>query len=407
MTPALSIYRGGAMNLVDVALIVTFIFTITNGWQLGIIRAIFGFAGLVVGGWFGLQATPVIIETFSLSTGWRFVGGAGFVIACALLGQSLGFAVGTGIRNALHWSPIRLIDSVFGAVFRGTSWAVIVWLLASVIAFLPDRGIVHQVRTSQIVGALDDYAPSVADQATAALRRVLRGTSFPEVFAALAPRPQNTVEPADRKVLNDPEIKATYASVFEVVADAHQCGATMTGTGFVFAPERIMTNAHVVAGADAVGVRSSASGQVRRAEVVYFDPALDVAVLKVPGLRGTTLTFGEEQPYGVQGVVPGFTGGKPMSPDAARISELIVARGHDIYGLDRVDREVYILRASIAPGDSGAPFVGEDGSVLGVVFAGAADGSDTGYALTANAVARAATLGKSASAPVSTATCLD
>ena len=395
------------MNLVDVALIVSLVFSVASGWQLGIIRGVFGFVGLITGGWVGLQATPVLVETFSLSTGWRFISGIGFVIACAMLGQTGGFAVGSGIRRVLSWSPIRLVDSLLGVAFRATSWGLIVWLMASVIAFLPDRGLVHQVRTSQIVRTLDEYAPSAADQATAALRRVLRDTTFPQVFSALAPQPQNSVDPADRAVLRDPEVRATYASVFQVVAHSELCAATSNGTGFLYADDRVMTNAHVVAGAEDVWVRRDVDARRIRATVVYFNAELDIAVLHVPDLDGPALAFGDEQPYGSQGVVPGFTSGDPLSPAPARISELVVAQGHDIYGSTRVDREIYILRSAIAPGDSGAPFVGVDGTVLGVVFAGSSDDEDTGYALTAHAVERAAAAGRSATKAVATGRCVE
>lgn len=393
------------MNLIDVLLTISILLAITNGWQIGIIRGITGFIGLIVGAWFALQLIPIIVATFDLGLGWRVFGGIAAIVTLAMLGQGLGFSLGSIVRSAFSWSPIRFIDSLFGSAFRVVSWAVVVWLAASVLAFLPENTLTNQVRGSQIVQQIDGLAPTVADRATAALRNVLRNTSFPQVFAGIGPTLEHTVEPADPQVVDDTDVTATYGSVVEVLAEAPSCEMKMVGTGFLYSDGRIMTNAHVVAGADQVAIRRDGASRQFRARVVVFDPRLDVAVLAVDNFKGTPLAFAEEAPVGQEGVVPGFTGGDPLSPDAARISDVLVARGHDIYGEGRVDREIYVLRSSIAPGDSGAPLIDLNGRVLGVIFAAGTELKDAGYALTANAVTSAAEQGKLATKPVSLGKC--
>lgn len=393
------------MNLVDVLLTISVLLAISSGWQLGIIRGITGFVGLVLGAWFALQLIPIIVATFDLGLGWRVFGGIAAIVTLAMVGQSLGFSLGSLVRSALSWSPIRFIDSLFGSGFRMVSWAIVVWLAASVLAFLPENTLTNQVRGSQIVQQIDGLAPTVADQATAALRNVLRNTSFPQVFAGIGPTIEHTVDPANPNVVTDAEVVRTFDSVVEVLAEAPACEMKMVGTGFLYSDGRIMTNAHVVAGADQVAIRREGASKQFRARVVVFDPRLDVAVLAVEDFRGTPLRFAAEAPVGQESVVPGFTGGNPLSPDAARISDVLVARGHDIYGEGRVDREIYVVRSSIAPGDSGAPLVDLDGRVLGVVFAAGTELKDAGYVLTANAVRRAAELGTTANESVSLGKC--
>lgn len=393
------------MNWVDLLLTISFIVALTNGWRVGIIRGVTGFIGLVLGAWLALQLIPIAIDTFKLGIGWRIFGGIAFLVTLAMVGQGLGFGVGSAIRSALSWSPIRLIDSFFGSAFRIVSWAIVVWLSASVLALLPDSTLTNQVRESQIVQQIDSVAPTYADKATAALRRVLRNTTFPQVFAGIAPQPTHSVPAADPTVVADPDVTSTLDSVVEVLAQAPSCEMQMSGTGFLYSDGRIMTNAHVVAGADQVSVRRDGQTKQYRAKVVLFDPRLDIAVLAVKGFSGKPLAFAPEAAVGTEAVIPGFTSGKPLSPDAARVSEVIVARGHDIYGEGRVDREIYVLRANVAPGDSGAPLVGLDGRALGVMFAAGTDLKDAGYALTANAVARAAADGKSATTSVALGKC--
>lgn len=391
--------------MIDIVLTVSLIFALMNGWRIGLLRGVTGFIGLVSGAVLALQIIPIAFTTFDLGHPARVFTGLGTIVLFAMLGQSLGFAVGTAIRTALSWSPIRFFDSLLGSAFRFVSWSIVVWLAASMLALLPTNVLTTQVRDSQIVQQIDGLAPTAADTATAALRKVLRNTSFPQVFAGIAPQPTNSVEPANPGIIDDPRISVAYASVVEVIADATSCEMQMTGSGFFYADGRVMTNAHVVAGADQVAVRRDGELRKYRAKVVLFDPRLDVAVLSVPDLDGVALRFAPEAAVGDEAVVPGFTGGKPMSPDAARVSEVIVARGHDIYGEGRVDREIYVVRASIAPGDSGAPLVGLDGRVLGVMFAAGTDVKDAGYALTANAVASAATEGALATRQVSLGKC--
>ncbi len=395
------------MNLVDVLLAVSIATAVGRGWRLGIIRGIFGLAGLLAGGWLALQTAPIAIDAISPSAAWRIATGVGLVAGMAIAGEVVGTTIGGVLRRALRWSPVQFLDSVLGSGFRVSSFAIIVWLLSSAMVVLPDQGVAHLVRTSDIVRFIDEYAPDAAYGATAALRNAMRITRFPVVFAGATPQPQTSARPADPQILRDGAVQATYMSVFKVRADAEACSERMSGTGFMYAPGRILTNAHVVAGANHVTVSSIDSTQHATADVVLFDPSLDVAVLAVKGLVATPLTIGPDLHTGSQAVVPGYTGGGPLSPDAARIADIIIARGHDIYGGATVDREIYVLRAHVAAGDSGAPLVGIDGTVVGMVFAAATDERDTGYALTASSIARVATQGRSSTRAVPLGQCLD
>lgn len=395
------------MNIVDVLIAFSAFIAVTHGWRLGIIRGVFGLLGLFAGVWLALKTVPLAVDAISVSTLWRIVSGIGLIATIAMVGESVGFMLGGLIRRSLTWSPIRIIDSALGSAFRVTSLAVIIWLLTSSLAVLPDRGVLHQVRTSGIVSILDAYAPDAADRATATLRTAMQNARFPVVFADVTPQPQHTVAPADPNVISDVEVRSSYASVFKVEAEADSCLQRMAGSGFVFAPGRIMTNAHVVAGADRVSVWSMGDDIRRLARIVYFDPKLDVAVLAVEGITARPLEFGADAQMGMEAVVPGFTGGDPLSPDPARVSDTIIARGHDIYGVSRVDREILVIRSQVAAGDSGAPVVDLDGNVLGMVFAAGTDVLDTGYALTVPAIGKAAMAGRDATQAVPAGRCVD
>jgi len=166
-----------------------------------------------------------------------------------------------------------------------------------------------------------------------------------------------------------------------------------------------MTNAHVVAGVESPVVYVRGVGRAYRATVVYLDPDVDVAVLYVPDLDAPALPFGPPARRGDPAVIAGFPGGGPLIATPGRIRGTVSARGSDIYGHGSVTREIYSVRGTVRPGNSGGPLLSADGHVYGVVFAAALDDPDTGYALTRSQVAPAAAIGSSATEPVDTGSC--
>ena len=91
---------------------------------------------------------------------------------------------------------------------------------------------------------------------------------------------------------------------------------------------------------------------------------------------------------------------------AGRIRAEQRLRSPDIYGDGTVIREVFSLRGLVRPGNSGGPIVSSAGDVVGVVFAASVTDADTGYALTAEQVARRPPLGaRPRPTPVDTGDC--
>ena len=225
------------------------------------------------------------------------------------------------------------------------------------------------------------------------------------MFSGLGAEPIVPVDEPDPALLKDPAVRRAWNSLVKVEGLAPECGTQVDGSGFVFAPERVMTNAHVVAGTERLDVRVRGTGQVYQASVVYLDPELDVAVLRVPGLQASALPFAGPARSGTPGVVAGFPGGGPLQAVPARVRALLTAQGKDIYGKGDVLRQVYSLRAQVRPGNSGGPLLSRDGEALGVVFAAGIDDPDTGYALTAGQVQAAAAAGTNATTALLTGSC--
>jgi S1-C subfamily serine protease len=192
--------------------------------------------------------------------------------------------------------------------------------------------------------------------------------------------------------------------VLKVTGVAKSCSRRLEGTAFVYAPEHLMTNAHVVAGVTTPRVEVK-PGDLRDAKVVLYDPGRDIAVLYVPGLKLAPLAFDGDAKSGDTAVVVGYPQDGPFTAVSARVRERITAVGRDIYDRRDVRRDVYSLRTTVRPGNSGGPLLAPDGRVYGVIFAAAADDASTGYALTTREVTGDAEAGRGATAPVSTQRC--
>ena len=173
----------------------------------------------------------------------------------------------------------------------------------------------------------------------------------------------------------------------------------------MLAPERVVTNAHVVAGVPDPTVQVLGEGEELEATVVVFDSDRDLAVLDVPGLTAPALAQGTELGRSDPAMVLGFPLGGPFTTSPARVRQVLDARGQDIYGRGGVTREVYSLYAQVRPGNSGGPVVNPAGALVGVVFATSLDDPNTGYALTLDEAAPVLTAGVGATSPVDVGPC--
>ena len=213
-----------------------------------------------------------------------------------------------------------------------------------------------------------------------------------------------SVEPPDASLASDAVVAETAHSVVKVRSTAHSCQKILEGSGFVVAPNRVMSNAHVVAGADTFTV--SVDGEEHDATVVTFDPNTDISILDVPGLQAKPLEFDHEiAPTGTDALVLGYPGGAPFVANPARVREVIELNGPDIYRTTTVTREVYTIRGKVGQGDSGGPLIGRSGRVLGMNFGAAVDDPDTGFVLTAGQV-YPYVIGSDAPQPVATGACV-
>ena len=391
-------------DLLDVVLLVAAALFALSGYRQGFVVGALSFAGFLGGGVLGARLAPRVLEQGPLAGVSSALLGLAVVLVLASAGQLLATLLGRLLRRRLTWRPARQLDAAGGALVSVVGLLLVAWLVGTAVASAPYPALASQVRRSVVLAAVDAVVPGAARRSFADFRRLIDEHGFPDVFGDLAPTRAAQVPPPDPALARSRAVVEARPDVYKITGLAAACARRVEGTGFAYAPERVMTNAHVVGGVREPVVEVE-GGRPLPARVVLFDPQRDVAVLAVPGLPGTPLEFAGPAEAGTDAVVVGYPQDGPFRADAARVRQTQRARGPDIYGERTVVREIYALRGRVRPGNSGGPLLDGRGDVLGVVFAAAADDPQTGYALTAEEVASDAKVGRTATERVPTGRC--
>lgn len=373
------------MNWVDALVIGLALIAVVAGARQGMVTALASLAGVLIGLLVGFKVAPILVDQFS-SAVTKVAFTLAILVLLVALGETLGVLVGRAIRDRMHIESIRRVDSALGTVVLGLAVLVVAWLVALPLVSAGFPGLSTSIRASSVLGAVNHVMPDSARQIPAELRKQLHTSGFPDVLSPFSTTPLAEVDPPDPALQASPVVQQLRPSVLKVRGLAPSCGRALEGTGFVVAPERVMTNAHVVAGTDEVGVE--ADGVLRGGTVVLYDPDTDVAVIAVPGLQAAPLQFSPADAASTDSaIVLGYPLDGPYQASEARIRDRIELRGPDIYDSRTVQRDVYTVRAQVRSGNSGGPLVDPNGLVLGVVFGAAIDSEDTGFVLTADEVA--------------------
>ena len=391
------------MDLLDVVLLLACAGFAVSGYRQGFVIGVLSFIGFLGGGVLGAKYAP------SLHTAFGFRGSSALfgllvVFVAATLGQLAATAVGVTLRRRITWHSARVVDNVGGGIVSVVSVLLVAWLVGTALAHSALGGLAKQVRHSVVLSHIDDVMPDSARTWFSAFRRLLDENGFPQVFGAISPERIIPVAPPDPAVANSRAVQVAEGDIVKVTGVASSCRRQLEGSGFVYAAQRVMTNAHVVAGVQDPTVETI-DGKRYPARVVLYDPKRDVAVLQVDGLTRAPLSFAGVAQRGQSAVVAGYPENGPFRPVAARVRGVESARGPDIYQSSQVTREIYSIYAVVRPGNSGGPLLAPDGRVYGVVFAAAVDDPNTGYALTAREVAPDARAGAGATGRVSTQGC--
>jgi S1-C subfamily serine protease len=394
--------------VIDVLLALVLVAYGISGFRQGLLVSVMSLVGFLGGGALGMWLLPRVLShwlTLGQTDLRRVVVLVVGVIVLASLGQAVLVSIGTRVRRRVTARPARWADALLGVVASVLAVCLLVWVIAGALRGGPSPSLSRAIGQSRIVAAIDDVVPASSGRVFTGFRNLLDAEGFPRVFEGFGAERILPVAPPDEKALDTRGVRAAAASIVKITGDARACNRSQEGTGWVLAPERVVTNAHVVAAVRDPQVRIGGEGRRYAARVVVFDPVRDLAVLAVPGLPAPPLRLGQDLERGDAAVVAGFPLDGPYRLDSARVREVVTARGEDIYGRRPSIRQVYSLFATVQPGNSGGPLLSASGEVVGIIFAKSLDDDSTGYALTLSESEPVLRKGRTADAPVAVGAC--
>src|SRR3954452_12998067 len=345
------------MNFLDWCLVLIVVAYALSGYWQGFITGAFATIGLLLGGLLGIWLAPHLLGDADPSL-WVSLTALFGVLVCASFGQALFQYAGTRVRDQITWQPARALDAVGGALLSIVAVLIVTWMLGVAVSGSRIPGIGPMVRDSTVLTSVNEVMPAEAQGLLRQFDRVVGSSFFPRYLEPFAPERIVEVSPAPGNVVHDPEVEQAELSVFKIRGN-NRCGDGIEGSGFLYSPHRLMTNAHVVAGVTEPTVRVGT--RTLDAKVVYYNSDVDVAVLDVD-LNGPVIHFDRQGAAKEAGVILGYPNDGPFDAQPARIRAGQRLRSPDIYGRGTVTREVYSVRGLVRPGNSGGPLVSRSGN---------------------------------------------
>jgi uncharacterized membrane protein required for colicin V production len=366
----------GEFTLLDLILAIVLLGYLITGLRNGFLVTLGGIAGFAAGAVAAFFAIP-LVSGWVPGNPWRLIAVIATVVILVVVGQGVGSALGASIRRWSDFPPLRLIDRLLGGVINVVVAALVLSMLAFSIGTLGIPLVSQQLAASQVIRGIDAVTPGPVQTWTAQLRTIVVDDGIPTILEGVGPA---TPAPVPDASVDTPELTAAAASVVRITGTAFQCGQNQTGSGFVVAPGRVITNAHVVAGVDEPVVEVP-GGSAIPGRVVQLDTARDIAVIAVDGLEAAPLPLGDRLDNGTTAAFAGYPAGGPYRIQPASVQNLSPVLVNNIYGADPQPLQVYSLAANVQQGNSGGPLLDLQGRVTGVVFAKSTANAPVGYAL--------------------------
>jgi S1-C subfamily serine protease len=356
------------MSVLDLFIVLFVVIVAVRGTRTGFLAGAFSLVGVVVGAAVGSRVAPALLpdgENPIFDAGITLIG----ILAFAVLGEVLARAVAGSLRSRLSSPGSETLDRLGGAGLGLALSLVLVWAIGFfALQAPPFLGLQTVVGESRILRTLNEQMPSEL-----LAKAVAQLDPLPEMEG-----PEPGVSNPDGSITSDPEVLAATSRVVRVTGIA--CGYGVEGSGWVAAPDLVVTNAHVVAGEAVTQVQPGGTGLSRRADVVLFDARNDIAILRVENLGLTSLPLAGPQ-IGEAAAVVGFPQNGPLDLQPARTGMTRRVISGDAYNEGPVERKVTSFRVFLRPGNSGGPAVNGAGEVVATIFANRADSSGSGYGI--------------------------
>jgi S1-C subfamily serine protease len=347
------------------------------GYRQGLIVGALTLVGFGVGAFLGSRLGPILLSRGSDSPYAPLCGAIGALLVGALSAVALE-GVALALRRRLIRHPfMHRADGAGGAALIAAVALGLAWIFGAVALHAPGTTQLRaDVQNSVILKELDHVLPPSGG----VLNALDRVDPAPSVTGPATPNKLPNPE-----IAADPDVLDAGGSVVRVLSTA--CGLGIEGSGWAVRPNLIVTNAHVVAGADDTTVTTQ-SGVELDATAVYYQPEDDLALLRVDA-KLPTLPIASRGPVGAEAAVLGYPENGPYTVTPARIGETRATVSQDSYGRGPIERTITGLGGDVRSGNSGGPLLDSHGEVVGVVFAATTNGPVGGFAVPADEVTEA------------------
>jgi S1-C subfamily serine protease len=387
--------------ILDIIIIILLISAVLRGKEIGFVQQAFSTVGF-----FGGLLIGALIEPYTVSLAHtqlsRSIVTLVTTLGMAFVLLTVGEYVGIFLKRKVIHLKIDKLDNILGSLISIVSVLIGVWLGVAILRTLPYISFQNDIKSSKIIAALDRNLPP-APNIIADLTHLVDPNGFPRVFNGNEPVPSGSVKLPAYSTLAA-AINKDRPSVVKIVGDG--CGGIVEGSGFVVKNNMVATNAHVVAGISQPYVEDANGNHI--ASVVYFNPNLDFALLRVSNLAGKPLDVSDQiAQNNTPAAALGYPGGGNFKADQAVVMSEFNATGSNIYAQGNTNRKVYEIEADIIPGNSGGPLITTKGLVIGVVFAQSTEYNNVGYALVSNPIVSIIHNTSANSHPVSTGNCAE
>ena len=380
------------MNVLDLFIVLFVVFLVWRGSRTGFLAGALSLVGVVLGAALGSRVVPALLQ----GDGDLVFGSVitlASIVAFAVLGDILARAASSLLQEKIEGATSEALDRAGGALLGVALSLTLVWVAATFALGTPLLSSLHPtMQESTVLGALNRAMPS-----TLLTQAVSRLDPIPSFRG-----PKADVADPNQEIADDPEVLAATSRVVRVSGVA--CGYGIEGSGWVAAPDLVVTNAHVVAGEISTQVQPEGNGLPLPARVMAFDEKNDIAVLRVDDLRLEPLRLTEPRASEPVALL-GFPENGPFDIRAGRVGETTRVISNDAYNRGPVERTVTSFKGFVRPGNSGGPAVNGDGEVVATVFASRADSDDGGYGIPSSLVRQLVDLAQERRTPVSTKEC--
>ena len=349
------------------------------GYRQGLIVGLLTLLGFGAGAVIGSRVGPLLLSQGSDSPYAPLCAALGALLLGAIMAVTVeSFALGLRARMLARRGFLHFADGAGGAALIAAVALGLAWVLGAVALHAPGTARLRaDVQESVILRSLNEVLPPSGP----VLNALDRVDPAPSVTGPATPS-----DAPDARIGADPDVLSAGGAVVRVLSTA--CGLGVEGSGWAVEPDLIVTNAHVIAGADDTTVTTQ-GGVELEATPVYYSPADDLALLRVEGARLPTLPVTSERDEGEDAAVLGYPENGPYTIEPARIGETRATISEDSYGNGPVNRTITALRGAVRSGNSGGPLVDGAGRVVGIVFAATTGGPKGGFAIPAEQVEEA------------------